>query len=69
MDLSLIIHWIILYYILDREDVVNEAVGVMCLYGKSVLVSLFSLSLQISVLFPYIIFIFYLFTVSKKGTP
>lgn len=66
MDLSLIIH-----YILDREDV-NEAVGVtdvMCLYGKSVLVSLFSLSLQISVLFPYIIFIFYLFTVSKKGTP
>lgn len=67
MDLSLIIH-----YILDREDVVNEAVGVtdvMCLYGKSVLVSLFSLSLQISVLFPYIIFIFYLFTVSKKGTP
>lgn len=28
MDLSLIIHWIILYYILEREDVVNEAVGV-----------------------------------------
>lgn len=59
MDLSLIIH-----YILDREDVV-----VMCLYGKPVLVSLFSLSLQISVLFPDVIFIFYLFTVSKKGTP
>lgn len=67
MDLSLIIH-----YILDREDV-NEAVGVTdvlwCVYMESLYSCHYFRFHSRFVLFPHVIFIFYLFTVSKKGTP